>query len=335
MNHEVDNDSQIASQLITIIKGPVYNSRENATFLILCRNSDIFTTLETIQNIQDRFNNKFNYDYTFLNDEPFTDEFIYLISSYIPKGNINFGSIPPAHWSYPDHIDQSKAQRIRQNYADIPYGDSESYRHMCRYYSGFFYKHPLVHKYQYYWRIEPGIKYYCDIDYDLFKYMRVNDIRYSFVISLFEYSETIPTLWNHVQKYIMHEHLESSELLPLLLNNHNWYNLCHFWSNFEIANLDIYTDAKYEHFFNYLDQIGGFYYERWGDAPIHSIAISLFLKKHEIHWFDDIGYYHAPYLQCPQDPNVYIKRRCSCDPDEDFTDSYLSCTNHFLNVLAS
>ena len=38
-----------------------------------------------------------------------------------------------------------------------------------------FYKHELVKQYQYYWRIEPGIKIYCDIDYDVFEYMIIND----------------------------------------------------------------------------------------------------------------------------------------------------------------
>ena len=47
------------------------------------------------------------------------------------------------------------------------------------------------------------------------------------MISLFEYSETIPTLWNHVVQYINDNEIKS-ELLPLLTNKYNWYNLCHF-----------------------------------------------------------------------------------------------------------
>ncbi|CRL30316.1 Glycosyl transferase, family 15 [Penicillium camemberti] len=34
---------------------------------------------------------------------------------------------------------------------------------MCRFYSGQFYKHPLLLKYEWYWRLEPEIKYFCDI----------------------------------------------------------------------------------------------------------------------------------------------------------------------------
>ena len=46
------------------------------------------------------------------------------------------------------------------------------------------------------------------------------------------------------------------------------YNLCHFWSNFEIASLDFWRGEAYIKYFEALDRAGGFYYERWGDAPV-------------------------------------------------------------------
>lgn len=63
------------------------------------------------------------------------------------------GRIPREHWSYPDWIDQEKAAQVRQEMGNqgIIYGDSESYRHMCRFESGFFYRHPLMEQYDYYW----------------------------------------------------------------------------------------------------------------------------------------------------------------------------------------
>jgi hypothetical protein len=80
------------------------------------------------------------------------------------------------------------------------------------------------------------------------------------------------------------------------------------WSNFEIADMDFFRSKVYTEFFEHLDASGGFYYEvslfthfltsymnwaqRWGDAPVHSIAVSLFLPKSAIHFFDRIGYAH-------------------------------------------
>ena len=93
---------------------------------------------------------------------------------------MEFGLIPREHWIQPDSIDEEKATASRNKMmeANIIYGGSVSYRNMCRYNSGvrrdfitgfvvrliaiffifffrqFFYKHPLVSKYRWYWRIE-------------------------------------------------------------------------------------------------------------------------------------------------------------------------------------
>ena len=33
-----------------------------------------------------------------------------------------------------------------------------SYRHMCRWNSGFFYKHPRLKDFDWYWRVEPDVR---------------------------------------------------------------------------------------------------------------------------------------------------------------------------------
>lgn len=47
----------------------------------------------------------------------------------------------------------------------------------------------------------------------------------------------------------------------LSYNGGETYNLCHFWSNFEIADLDFWRGEAYEKYFEALDKAGGFYYE--------------------------------------------------------------------------
>jgi alpha 1,2-mannosyltransferase len=54
---------------------------------------------------------------------------------------------------------------------------------------------------------------------------------------------------------------------------------CHFWSNFEIGDLDFWRGEAYSAYFDHLEAAGGFYYERWGDAPVHSIGASLFAVR--------------------------------------------------------
>lgn len=90
------------------------------------------------------------------------------------------------------------------------------------------------------------------------------------------------------------------------------YNLCHFWSNFEIARVDLFRDPFYQGYFQHLDKSGGFYMERWGDAPVHSLGIAMMLDTKDVHYFRDIGYRHSVLLHCPHNsPNQLPYKRSS------------------------
>ena len=208
--------------------------RMNATFVTLARNSDIWEIAKSIRQVEDRFNRKFHYDWVFLNDQPFDEEFKKLTTALV-SGKTYYGEIPHEHWSFPNHIDQAKAQAVREDMAQrkIIYGDSISYRHMCRYESGFFFRHPLMNQFEWYWRVEPSVELYCDINYDTFKYMADNGKKYSFVLSLYEYMETIPTLWDSVKNFMEKhpEHIKVDNLMGFLSDDGGkTYNRCHFVS---------------------------------------------------------------------------------------------------------
>ena len=49
--------------------------RANAAFVVLARNGDLAGILESIKQMEDRFNKKYKYPYVFLNEEPFSEEF--------------------------------------------------------------------------------------------------------------------------------------------------------------------------------------------------------------------------------------------------------------------
>ncbi|KAF9032408.1 glycosyltransferase family 15 protein [Panaeolus papilionaceus] len=305
------------------------NRHANATFVILARNSDIQGTVRSVREIEDRFNKKYRYPYVFLNEEPFTDEFKKRVS-VLSSAKMEFGLIPKEHWFQPDWIDEKKAQAGREKMVEknIIYGGSVSYRNMCRFNSGFFFRHPLMEKYRWYWRIEPDVHFHCDIDYDPFLFMEQNKKTYSFTITMYEYEATIPTLWKTVMDFAKQhpEYIAKDNALGFMsTNNGDTYNLCHFWSNFEIADMEFWRGPAYTAFFEYLDKQGGFYYERWGDAPVHSIAAALFASKDQIHFFDDIGYEHNPYIHCTKDKAKWEKGKCSCDPGRSFDYDGYSC----------
>ena len=56
-------------------------------------------------------------------------------------------------------------------------------------------------------------------------------------------------------------HGRLEEIDPEAMNGET-YNMCHFWSNFEIARLDWFRSREYEEFFETMDRSGGFWMER-------------------------------------------------------------------------
>jgi mannosyltransferase len=205
-----------------------------------------------------------------------------------------------------------------------------------------FYHHDLLRKYDWYWRLEPDIKYFCDITYDPFIHMERHNKTYGFTIAVKELRETVPNIWRYAsafkrlnniksrglwemfvekpktedqeelpktgrksKKPVPQEELDSDtdttglpKIDPETMEGES-YNMCHFWSNFEIARLDWFRSKQYNDFFEMMDRSGGFWMERWGDAPIHSLAAGVLLGPGDIHYFRDIGYRHTTIQHCP------------------------------------
>ncbi|KAJ3008234.1 alpha 1,2-mannosyltransferase 2.4.1 [Thoreauomyces humboldtii] len=327
----VDNVSRNAST-----GTPGTTPRVKAAIVMLARNGDANGAASSILQLQKRFNDRYNYPFVFLNERPFDDAFKARMREVAPQSKLMFGLIPVEHWSFPPWIDQERAARVRKEMheANIIYGGSEPYRHMCRYNSGFFFRHPLLDEFDYYWRVEPDVDFHCDIQDDPFRYMQEHNKLYGFTISLFEYGTTIETLWKTSRDFMKeqpHRVRSDNSLRFLHDGNIEDYNRCHFWSNFEIASLHLWRSQAYLDYFDHLDKAGGFFYERWGDAPVHSIGAAMILKPDQIHFFNDIGYYHGPFRHCPVDQPAF-KDKCQCNGNENFDMQGYSCTRKWFEL---
>ncbi|KAA1471154.1 glycosyltransferase family 15 protein [Dentipellis sp. KUC8613] len=314
----------------------IQGRRANATIVMLARNGDLRGIVKSMKQMEDRFNKKFRYPYTFLNEEPFNDKFKESVTA-LTDAPVEFGLIPHDDWYQPKWIDESKASAAREDMVknNVIYGGSVPYRNMCRFNSGFFYRQELLKKYKYYWRVEPDVTFFCDLDYDPFLVMQDQEKVYGFTIALPEYGETITTLWDTVKDFIK----QNPELIPadngmgfLSDDGGETYNRCHFWSNFEIGDLDFWRGEAYGKFFDHLDRAGGFYYERWGDAPVHSIGAALLAPKDKLHFFHDIGYRHEPFQRCPQS-DEHRRGKCWCDAADNFDYEWYSCLPKFDRIF--
>ena len=93
--------------------------KADATFVFLCRNSELQGVVDTIQQIENRFNKKY---WVLLNEEPFTSVFkrwVYRVLlglrlclrrvSVLTDSPISFGTIPKEHWHQPNWINEEVA----------------------------------------------------------------------------------------------------------------------------------------------------------------------------------------------------------------------------------
>lgn len=363
--------------------------RAKATLMMLARNSEIEDVTKSMKSLERHFNQWYQYPWTFLNDEPFTEEFKQTVKS-LTNAKVQFGLIEKEIWEFPDDIiNTTEFQEGIQKQGDlgIMYGAMESYHKMCRFFSGGFYKHELIKDLDWYWRVEPDVEFFCDLTYDPFIEMEKNGKKYGFNIILQELKETIPNLFRVTKSWMKKEKitpksswdlfvfdytkgwkysdekefndnyknikdvysiksrmkelfkidlllkklnkddstllsdsaLDENEIIEVIARakdkgrlptlqgeqiDNEVYNLFHFWSNFEIARVDVWNNEIYESYFKHLEKIKGFYKERWGDAPVHSIALGFLLDLNEIHYFRDIGYKHSTISHCPlNNPN--------------------------------
>ncbi|OBZ75120.1 Glycolipid 2-alpha-mannosyltransferase 2 [Grifola frondosa] len=327
----------------------------------------------------DRVNKPLGYPYVFLNEEPFTKEFKERVSA-LTDAKVEFGLIPKEDWYQPNWIDEDRASAARLDMIQnkvIYGGRHDRLRLQCSGFSDFFSDHrkravcvacilsavdaylthclvtaicagsilgqELLAKYKYYWRVEPDVTFYCDLDYDPFLFMQDNNKVYvprnnSDIVGLRQ-RHVLQSMHIHALSILISNTTEFIRENPDFLPKDNamsfisddggeTYNNCHFWSNFEIGDLDLWRGEAYSKFFDYLDQKGGFYYERWGDAPVHSIGAALFAHKDQIHFFDEIGYKHNPFQHCPQG-QLHEKGKCWCDPKENFDFEWYSCLKRY------
>lgn len=302
--------------------------REKAVIFILCRNSDLNDLKETLKNFEEKFNAKFKYPYVILNNDDFTDDFKNQINEIVST-KVEYGKICSKAWNRPDNIDINKAKENWQEMSNkgIPYANVESYHNMCRYFSRKFFDHPLVKKYKYYWRVEPGVRFHCDIEEDPFKILREKDMLYGFTITLHEYMDTIKSLEKVTNDYIERKKIklpEPEERINFMFPEGK-YNGCHFWSNFEIASFDLWRSDEYRDYVDELESKQGFYMERWGDAPVHSIYIGKFISKKKVLFLDYIGYTHPPFTHCPA-----TCKNSTCDKDKSFDNNPFSCLTLYM-----
>jgi hypothetical protein len=103
------------------------------------------------------------------------------------------------------------------------------------------------------------------------------------------------------------EYIERNGIRPAFAErfNDNYWDRSYFYGNFEISRFDFWRSERFLKFFECIDHAGGIYKYRWGDAPVRSLAVFMFMPKRQAYRFCDIAYrhqdfVHVPFIRSPQ-----------------------------------
>ena len=164
-------------------------------------------------------------------------------------------------------------------------GATIGYRHMCRFQARGVYGEEILRGLDYVWRLDDDSLLLRPIGYDLFDFMRRHELIYGYIFITWERRVCTRGLWMSVDAYIRNRTL-TTQFYSRWRRNSVYYN------NFEVSKLDLWMSAAYQDYVDHVDRLGGIYFSRWGDAPVKSIAVSMFVPKEKTHHFQDIAYRH-------------------------------------------
>ena len=156
---------------------------------------------------------------------------------------------------------------------------------MCRFSAKTLFEQPIIEGLEYMLRLDDNSLINQPIRYDLFRWMKHNHVSYGFRSRQRDNPLYIKGLWEATWTYI-----KQFNITPVVFQK--WPKRVCFFNNFELSELSFWQSQEYRHYVDYVDKLGGIYYYRWGDAPIKTIGVSLFMRNGNLHWFKDINYTH-------------------------------------------
>jgi hypothetical protein len=168
------------------------------------------------------------------------------------------------------------------------------YRSMCYFFFYDFSNYLKKMGYQFYCRLDTDSFITSKVEFDFFHYLKSKKVYYGYIAEIIESKIAVKGL---------NEFFNENEFLKSKLDSENsvfengLYNLRCVYTNFEVIDLDLFDLPEVKKYIRTIINSNNIFNYRWGDAPLRTIMISLFLKKNQIVRFSKINYRHQLFIQ--------------------------------------
>ena len=206
---------------------------------------------------------------------------------------------------HPAHVDP---QRTAGN-ADY---FTTGYRRMCRFWAYGVFQEPVMQTLDYYWRLDTDLSLQQDILHDPFHQAQAAGLQYVYGVTHTDAEFVLTGLWDLTMAYMRKRGLHPRSMLPLVANtlSHEQvssmpldeaidamtragYNALIYYNNFELSVPALWRSQAYMDYFAEVDNAGGIFFYRWGDAPIRTLAVHMLLPPSQVaQWKPSLSYQH-------------------------------------------
>lgn len=248
------------------------------------------------------YNKNYNYDVVIMHegdyDERSQQEIIRSIREK-HRGAVKFLKLDNSDFSVPSHIDEEKLEKCLQT-KPVPYWRNKNYRMMCYFWVKNFFKY--TQDYDYVMRLDDDSIIEEPLKEDLFEIMKNKDLVY-----LSNIVHVDCGVCNYGMKELFldifpdkRDKIEGGLFIKATLNNSNKgvfdkLNDLHlinygkpidgdtidihmpvmYYNNFFVTSTKFWRDQRVQDVIDKIDKNGGIFYYRYGDAPLHTLIVTL------------------------------------------------------------
>jgi hypothetical protein len=183
------------------------------------------------------------------------------------------------------------------------------YYDMCRFFTLMLPNHPLLTLFSFYWRLDSHSYIFALKPIaDPFEIMQKRNIQYAFTMINEEAPVFVIGLWSFFHQFLSDSGLKPSRAFhQTQTDSSGGYSHAIIFNNFAIANVSLFRDHSLIRFWLHkVDRNGGIYRHRWGDAPIHTLALTQFLQREQIAQLRYFGYWHQREYACADGMKINV-----------------------------
>ncbi|TIC95914.1 Glycolipid 2-alpha-mannosyltransferase [Colletotrichum higginsianum] len=177
-------------QTQSAFSGPLYirDPSPRAAFVALVSPNQQDQMVASVVQLEQRFNRKYCYDWVFFSYEDLGEDFKDATSN-ATASTVTYNLIPQQHWSIPGSVDAGRFEAAAH--------------HKSRWSAGLFAREKRLQAYDWFWMVEPGTQFMCDINVDVFRLMKERGIAYGVNKAPHQNIDDSRLLWQSTKSFII------------------------------------------------------------------------------------------------------------------------------------